>query len=369
MKKALTVLLVVLLALPGGVLHAQSYKKYWASGPLSWSDYRQNISAVDDSDECANSFSWETKDTVQRFGNLRVHRIASNVYLNRKESWVDPQYASDWLLRANQLYFDLNELQCRKMMRDIYDPTVSFETGFIQDYYIGLTAAKISEINITADHGRDSDAISYYETIVRSQLLTLPRTEYTGTSLKKGKHGLGIWAGFVSEVFLGSAAEYLAPTFCMDFGMKYSYCGAFVETQLIAGWVNVRKAFSTASETFNKGQACDDIQLNSLVGYSLYDGPVVRVAPIAGVGYNGLSYGDEDDTIWGPSGMRIMGGAEIDFKYLRDAYLYPEDRSIIEQAITLRLYGAKTGFNAGLDGYSLNIGLCYSFGGSMLKSW
>ena len=370
MRKTLALLLVVLLALPGVVLHAQN-KKYWASGPLSWSDYRQNIHTVEGSDECANSFSWETKDTTQQFGNLTVHRITSSVYLNRKESWVDPEYASDWLLRANQLYFDLNELQCRKMLRDIYDPEVNFEAGFVQDYYIGLTAAKISEINITADHGRDTDAIAYYETIVGSQLQTLPRTEFKGKSLKKGTHGLGLWIGLGGEFFLGGPAETLSPAVTLDFGLKYFFHGAMLGAQIMAGGLGLKKDLETSSYSFYKGEQLSDLQANLFAGYSVYDGPVVRLAPFAGIGYNGLSYdpGDDDSTIFGPSGMRIIAGLETDFKVARDAYLYPDDRSITEHSLTLRLYGAKTGFSAGLDGYSLNVGLCYSFNGWQLKSW
>ena len=372
MRKALPVLLALLLALPGGLLHAQPSKKFWSSGPLSWKDYRQNIHVVDDSDECANSFSWETKDTTQEFGNLLVHRITSNVYLNRKESWVDPVYASDWLLRANQLYFDLNELQCRKMLRDIYDPEVNFGAAFLQDYYIGLTAAKISEINITADHGRDTDAIAYYETVIQSQLMALPRSEYNPAALKKGKHGLGIRMGLTGEFFLGEPAEYLSPAISMDFGLKYYYRKAMFELQFLVGALSVKKDFSTSSYTFYEDSSMSDLQANFIAGYSIYDGRVVRIAPYAGIGYNSLSYAPDDEdasTRFGPGGLRYMAGVETDFKVLRDAYLYPDDRSITEHSVTLRLYGARTGFSAGLDGYSINVGLCYSFNGWMLKAW
>ena len=365
--------LAVLLLLPAMILNAQKTNyKYWSSGKLTWGDYSKSSTLADDGGASSNSFGWETKDTTESFGNLSVHRVVSKVYLNKSQSWVNPSFATDEQLRYNQLFFDLNELECRKMLREIYDPDTSFDVDFVQDYYIGVTAARMSEINLTSDHGNDESTLAYYDTIIQSQLATLPRTQFKPSALKKGKHGFGARGGIGMEMFLGDPGEYLSNMYMMDFGLRYYYQNFLVDTYFGLGGLRSRQAFTASGQNIAGKSALSELQVGALAGYNVYDGPWFRIAPVAGIGYNviGLLIDEDEETV--PSalkGMRIMGGLEFDIKFDRQAYLYPSDRSIFESNLNLRVYAAKTGFNAGLDGISLNFGVAYLFQGWALKSW
>ena len=184
--------LALLLLLPALTLNAQNPGyKYWSSGKLDWGDYRKDSSVSADGSSSSNSFGWETKDTTEIFGNLTLHRVASSVYLNKSQSWYVPGQVTDETLRYNQLFFDLNELYCRQMLREVYDPTVEFDVAFLQDYYIGLATVKMAEINVMSDHGNDSETVSYFDTMIQGQLSALPRAPFNPRALKKGKHGFG----------------------------------------------------------------------------------------------------------------------------------------------------------------------------------
>ena len=365
--------LAILLLLPAIILNAQKPGyKYWSSGKLTWEDYSKSTTQGNDGAASSNSFGWETKDTTETFGNLSVHRVSSQVYLNKAQSWVNPSYATEEQLRYNQLFFDLNELECRKMLREIYDPETSFDVDFVQDYYIGVTASRMSEINLMSDHGSDAATLSYFDAIIQSQLATLPRTPFKASSLKKGKHGFGARGGVGMEIFLDEAGKYLSPMYMMDFGLRYYYYNFFVDANFGVGGLRSRQSFTASGQDIINKSALSDLQVGAFAGYNLYDGRWFRIAPIAGVGYHAVSIMGDDEDDDAPTvlkGMRITGGIDFDIKFDSQAYLYPGDRSIIENNVNLRVYVAKTGFNAGLDGLSLNFGIAYLFQGWALKSW
>jgi hypothetical protein len=355
-------------------LNAQkNNNKYWESGKLTWGDYTESSAIGDDGSSSSNSFGWETKDAHEQSGNLTVHRVTSKVYLNKAQSWVNPTLATDRQLRYNQLFFDLNELYCRRMLREIYDPETNFDVGFLQDYYIGLVAVKMTEINTMSDHGTDEATIAYFETVVQSQLEALPRSEFKPGNLKKGTHGFGIRGGLTGEYFLGEPATSLGPMYMMDFGLRYFYKRLFFDAGLGFGALKARENISTPRVDIIKGQILSDIQANAFLGFNLYDGPWVRIAPMAGIGYNGVSLLETDDedeiTPTALSGMRIMGGLDFDLKVSREAFIFPSDRSLSENCLNIRVFLAKTGFNAGLDGLSMNVGVSYSLQLFGLKSW
>lgn len=364
--------LAVLLMLPAIILNAQKTNKYWSSGKLTWEDYTKSSSLADDGSASSNSFGWETKDTTESFGNLTVHRVTSKVYLNKSQSWVNPDFATPEQLRYNQLFFDLNELECRRMLRAVYDPETNFDVNFVQDYYIGVTAAKMSEINLTSDHGNDVSTLAYYDTIIQSQLATLPRGEFNPSSLKKGKHGFGAWGGLGMEFFLGEPGEYLGNMWMIDFGLRYYYSRFFVDAGFGMGALRSKQSFNVGNVNVAGNSGLAALQLEALAGINLYDGPWVRIAPMAGIGHNSLGFledEDDDNSVNFLKGMRIIGGLDFDLKIDRTAYLYPNDRSISESCLNVRVYAAKTGFNAGLDGISINVGIAYSCQMWGLKSW
>ena len=365
--------LAVLLMLPAIILNAQKTgNKYWSSGKLTWEDYTKSSLLADDGNASANSFGWETKDTTENFGNLTVHRVTSRVYLNKAQSWVNLDLATPQQLLYNQLFFDLNELECRKMLRAIYDPETSFDVGFVQDYYIGVTASKMSEINITSDHGNDTATLAYYDAIIQSQLAALPRGRFNPSGLKKGKHGFGAWGGMGMEFFLGDPGKYLSTMYSIDFGLRYYYSRFFVDANFGMGGLRSLQSFNVGNVTVAGKSALAGLRVGALAGINLYDGSWVRIAPMAGIGHNSLGFLEDETDEYSANflkGMRIMGGLDFDLKLDRTAYLYPGDRSISENCLNIRVYAAKTGFNAGLDGISINVGIAYACQMWGLKSW
>lgn len=373
MSKRLGIAILFLLA-AASTLNAQKPNKFWSSGKLSWNDYTQTSQLAEGGMASTNSFGWETKDNESHFDNLTVRRITSQVYLNGGQSFVNQDFASDNQLVFNQLFFDLNELQCRKMLRDMYDPSTNYDAAVLQDYYIGITAAKMSEITIASDHGRDMETLAYYQAVIGSQLESLPRSEFNPKSLKKDSHGFGLRVGMGGEIFLGDVRKELGPAFVMDLGIKYYYKWLFAELQMGIGGLNARNDFNVVMKSFSSGDSLSELQACLIAGTTLYDGPWFRIAPIAGIGYNsmGVLPGDDDSDstrsrMFG--GMRYFGGLETDIKFSREASIYPDDRSISESGLNLRFFVARTGYSGDLDSFSLNFGFSYFFQFWNLKSW
>jgi hypothetical protein len=78
---------------------------------------------------------------------------------------------------------------------------------------------------------------------------------------------------------------------------------------------------------------------------------------------------DEDSETKFFGGARLMGGLETDIKFSRNAFIYPDERSITENGINLRVYVARAGLGGVLDGYSPNFTVSYFFQSWGLKSW
>lgn len=372
MKRSAGVAILLLLATSLG-LNAQKPNKFWNSGKLEWSDYTSTYQLAEGGLASSNSFGWETKDSDRQYGNLTVHRVTSQVYLNGSQSFVNLDFATPAQLMFNQLFFDLNELQCRKMLRDMYDPTTEFDISMIQDYYIGLTAVKMSEITIASDHGRDLETLAYYQAVIGSQLEAFPRTEFNPRSLKKDNHGFGMRIGMGGEFFMGEPGNTISPAFIMDVGLKYYYKWGFAEALFAVGGLGSRQSFNVGMKNYPADQSLTLLQVCGIAGATLYDGAWFRIAPFAGVGYNSMGIPPGDDESSSGSrmfgGTRFLGGLETDIKFSRDASIYPGDRSISESGMNLRFFVAKTGYGGGLDGLSLNFGVSYFFQFWGLKAW
>ncbi|HSP39953.1 MAG TPA: hypothetical protein VLN46_00870, partial [Gillisia sp.] len=93
-------------------------KIFWEQDGLTWEDFKalpNEESKFDANTNAGLSFSWGVKNTN---GDIELtYEVTS--YFNPKLSWVKIDSDNDYLLKHEQLHFDITELHARKLRKKL----------------------------------------------------------------------------------------------------------------------------------------------------------------------------------------------------------------------------------------------------------
>lgn len=98
-------------------------KIYWQEDPLTWKDFQAvpvKSSSYQANTNAGLSFSWGIRSEN---GSVELHYEVLS-YFNPHLSWVVPASRNDYLLKHEQLHFDITELHARKLRRELANISV-----------------------------------------------------------------------------------------------------------------------------------------------------------------------------------------------------------------------------------------------------
>ena len=100
--------------------HAQTYTQSmlpWKDRPLTWNDFKASYPTKD---TLAYEVSYHASPRIEKkkIGNTTYEYYLYDSYVNTAESWVNPAYKTNDLLKLTQTNFDLWELCCRKAIME-----------------------------------------------------------------------------------------------------------------------------------------------------------------------------------------------------------------------------------------------------------
>jgi len=358
MKKVFLIITVTLISVFG--LKAQDYKKEWADGKLIWEDFTEKKIGQRFS-ELKYSLAYNTEK--QKYDGTVVERIVAKGYIDKRLSWIDPEYKTEQYLRYNQIIFDIVEIHRRKLQVELDRVGSSWGAEGSFRFVYDLCVNEIDRFNRESNSGHNLSAITFWEEKISDAL-----TEYSAKSIpefEKRSFGYALHAGFGAGSFTGSLGEHFSPTFNFMFGFDFAYKKSILYLNGTLAGAKVRKDYISDKNWYEK-QIANVAIIDISYGYAFLDNKKLKLTPFVGLGITELS-GKNKDNI--EDGLRfvdynVIFGLNADYKLRTKINLIPDPymgiKEKVETSIRTRLYVTKADYTPDLKGYSINftIGLC-----------
>ena len=356
MKRIFIIILVVLVFMPE--LMAQDYKKEWTDGKLTWEDFVERKSEQTYS-ELEYFLGYDTKK--QKYGDTIITRIIAQSYVDRKLSWINPEYKNEQYLRYNQVIFDIVETYRRRLQLELDKANSLFEVENRFRTIYSFCAAEISKFNEGSNSGHDLNSIIFWEQKTSEILARFP--EKSMPEFENRSFGYALHAGLGAGSFTGSIGEHFSPTFNFMFGFDLAYKKSILYLNGTLAGSKVRKDY-IADESWYKNQSVGVAIIDVSYGYALLDNRKLRLAPFVGLGITELSRGNKDnkDDTQSLVDCNAIFGLNADYKLRTRIKFAPNylGKEKVETSIRARLYVTRADYAPDLNGYSINltIGLC-----------
>ena len=351
MKKSIIVLIGIISVCD---LVAQSNKE-WIDGKLTWEDfteraYRQEISEL--------KYNFEYQAGIQEYGNTVVLRNIVYAYINRQQSWINPEYKTEQYLRYNQVIFDIVEVYRRKLQKeaDILGNMFNVEGEFLILY--DSCTYEIEQFYKESKAGSDLESIIYWEQKISDELV-----EYPNVSIPKFENrnfGYGMHLGLGLGSFTGSIGKY----FTQDIGLTYGFDFAYKKSILyFNGTLTRGKVIKSymSDENWHETQKIDLALLNVSYGYAFIDNNKIKLAPFAGFGAVELSNRSISNLRFVDG--NVVFGINADYKLRTKIKLisstpvaiFTSSKEKVETSIRARFFVSKVNYAPDLNGYSINL--------------
>lgn len=158
-------------------------KVYWEQDGLSWKDFKaapDHSSRFDANTNAGLSFSWGLSNENGLMGF--TYEVTS--YFNPAQSWIKPASHTEYLLKHEQLHFDITELHARKLRKKLagIDPTSLNKNakGNINRIYQEIEKErKMMQLQFDKEskHSLDKEGEAYWQHFVRAEMLKYEEEE------------------------------------------------------------------------------------------------------------------------------------------------------------------------------------------------
>ncbi len=340
-------------------VQSQDYKKEWTEGKLTWEDFTERKGTPVTS-ELKYFLGFNT--VKHHLGDTTLLRIDAIGYMDRKLSWINPDFRNDQLLRYNQVIFDIVEVYRRRLQFELDHVTGMYETGAKFDQIIRMCNGETEKFREASNAGQNMNSIVFWEQKTADELQSLP--DYTIPPFKPGGIGYALHGGLGSGIFTGSLGQHFTPAFNMLFGFDLAYRKS--NLYMIATLATDRIKKDYGFDSWKKGQRANVAILDISYGYAVIDNTWLKLSPFAGLGLTEFTSPDKNEQgdYLHMDDLNLIFGVNTDFKLRTHISLLPSTflsiKEKTETSVRARLYITRANFYGDLQGYSINftLGIC-----------
>lgn len=356
--KRIYVQIIIGFLLAAGV-QAQDYKKEWTEGKLTWDDFTER-SGTPVTSELKYFLGYNT--VKHRLGDTILLRIDAIGYMDRKLSWINPDFRNDQLLRYNQVIFDIVEVYRRRLQFELDHITGVYETGPKFDQIIRMCDSETEKFRAASNAGQNMNTVAFWEQKTADELQSLP--DQTIPPFKPGAFGYAMDGGLGSGIFTGSLGQHFTPAFNILLGFDLAYRKSILYMNATLATDRIRKDYG--SDSWMKGQRANVAILDISYGYALIDNTWLKLSPFAGLGlteFTTPNKNEQGDDLR-MDAVNLLFGLNTDFKLRTHISLLPSSllslKEKTETSVRARLYITRANYSADLQGYSINftLGIC-----------
>jgi len=348
-------------------LMAQDYKKDWAEGKLTWHDFSE-IKSNQGISELKYFLGYNTDKL--RFGDTTVLRNVAKCYMDKRLSWINPDFKTEQYLRYNQVIFNIVEIYRRRLQYELDRIHSFYEIDGKFTYIYNSCNTEIDKFHNESNGGQNLNSIVFWEQKTARELefnLDMKIPEFENRNF-----GYALHAGFGSGFFTGSLGDHFAPTFNFIFGFDFTYKNSILYLNGTLAGDKVKNDYISDNNWY-KGQHSNVAIIDVSYGYAVFDNAKIKVSPFAGLGITEFTGENKDDN---ENGLRIVDynvilGLNIDYKLRTRLNLVPNSylgvKEKVETSIRTKFYITRANYFEDLKGYSINLTIGLSGFGNVIR--
>ncbi|MBR3530851.1 MAG: hypothetical protein IKN83_05730 [Bacteroidaceae bacterium] len=272
--------------------HAQTYAQSmvpWKDRPLTWNDFKASYPTKD---TLAYEVSYHASPRIEKkkIGNTTYEYYLYDSYVNTAESWVNPTYKTNDLLKLTQANFDLWELCCRKAIME-YSSLTEANIDEIFDFHKRLCLRRQDEHYNLSSRGTDHAAVERFAEEVKGELAhTVYHPEEYVAPLEINR-GIYYAIGVESHI---PFSDYFKPFF----GMTVSLGGYLNKNSMVGmeanftGFGKCKQNIYSKKGMMEKGEEAMNYSLSLIYGRYLMSGGSVDLMPYVGLGVRSYQGGE-----------------------------------------------------------------------------
>lgn len=285
-------------------LYAQTDKKSWADGKLTWEDFNEGPFPV-------FNYFLENKLVKTRYKDTLVIREKVICFIEKTRLRVNNDFKSEQGLRYFQVLFDLGELHRRAIQKEMDNPSYSEGQNMenLDDQFRLMRAEFEGESNF----GNDLNAIEEWELRV-SRMLSAAESDVI-PKYQIYPIGVGMFAGGGAYSLSDGLKDQYTNGGLFSLGFDFNRNKSFLLWFLGIGGTTARVKSISPKAPWIENQKLSITHTALSYGYAVWNNRVIRVVPHGGVGLLGFSEQTGEDEN-GYSVIRAVPyfGLNVDFK-------------------------------------------------------
>jgi len=333
-------------------------EKYWDEGKLTWDDFQEKRYSAEAS-KLMYFFGYypekeRTRDSV-------IFHLKTYAYINKKLSWINPEYKSPLLLRYNQVIFDFVELYRRKLQSRLYEPLTPTEVNYIFQSLNYELQEFLDRFKEDTWGGRNEGAVNSWEQYIRNELSKYP--ENPVPHIRFSKMGWGMHVGMGIQILGSPLMQYIHHPRGLTFGMEGLYKRYALFLHSMIGGGSVKDSYFLPEGSPEKLYPAYYL-LHISAGYTVFKGKKWRIIPFAGYQFSEIEIKNEENSgSYSYPGGYFLAGFNADY-IIRRYYDFRPDflrfNSEADLFLRFQLFVTEGNYTPELHGYivhfSINIG-------------
>ncbi len=351
---------------------AQSSRRGWEKGPLTWSDF----TPMNESLGQEHSYLEYILDIEQRNDEVNGIQMKSRtavLYVDRTMSWVDTHYRTPQELRYNQVAFNIAELHRRRLQLVI-------DTGgnANMNYYTRLLSYEVDSFCYHTYYGADTAAVAWWDWAIRRQMDSITplmvEQHQKANAIEKitPQFHMIFNIGCGAKFFAGDLHKLFAPSGGMYFDFEGGLWRHMFSLDMYVGGGRCLPDSIDAVENINKLYNYDKIttiDLSINYGFAAIDGRQWTVTPFVGYGLQAILY-DEDGASNGPAEGCWRAGVDVKYHLGVDDEYYGNELTRLQCSAHGKLFLSRDRFKDIVGspiGVTINAQVGFSFGMRQMK--
>ena len=273
------------------LLQAQTDRRLWSQGPLTWNDFTIMPASSGQRSYLQYGIGYNpVRDTLD---GVHCCYYRAESWMLPSSSWVTANHRDSNTLRFNQIIFDMLEVERRQLQQSINANTNEIAYGEILRAASSSLSSRIESFSLLSQDGADTAVLSAFERQVAAELAQLPADYHPRYTARPFGYGLYVGIGVTGST--GSMGKAFSLGAGLNLGFDFSYNRHLLILDGTLGLCKARQTFSLANRdgtmnTFPEDKLGGLLIINLGYGYTLVDNLRWQLSPFVALGIREFSY-------------------------------------------------------------------------------
>ena len=273
------------------LLQAQTDRRLWSQGPLTWNDFTIMPASSGQRSYLQYGIGYNpVRDTLD---GVHCCYYRAESWMLPSSSWVTANHRDSNTLRFNQIIFDMLEVERRQLQQSINANTNEIAYSEILRAASSSLSSRIESFSLLSQDGADTAVLSAFERQVAAELAQLPADYHPRYTARP--FGYGLYVGIGATGSTGSMGKAFSLGAGLNLGFDFSYNRHLLILDGTLGLCKARQTFSLANRdgtmnTFPEDKLGGLLIINLGYGYTLVDNLRWQLSPFVALGIREFSY-------------------------------------------------------------------------------